>query len=102
MNATPVAASWTLAPKLLLRHAHGTDAVTYIASDRVDATSFAQVTCVAALAVRSKLRFVLLKLHARACVIRASVARAFGNLLPRHREDYGAGSVSKSTDDRSA
>ena len=102
MDATSVAASWTLAPKFLLRLAHGADSVTYIASDRVDATSFAQVTCVATRAVCCILGFVSLKLHARSCVMRASIARAFGNLSPRHREGCGARSVSKSPDDTSA
>ena len=102
MSASVVATSRALTPEFLLRLASATDAVTQIASDRVDATSFAQVLSVATVAVRSTLRVVSLRLHASSCVMRASIARAFGNLSPRHRGGCGARSVSKSPDDTSA
>ena len=102
MSATVVATSRALTPEFLLRLASATDAVTQIASDRVDATSFAQVNCVATRAVCCILRFVLLKLHASSCVMRASIARAFRNLSPRHRKGCGARSDSESPDDTSA
>ena len=102
MGASVVATSRTLTPELLLRLAIVTDAVTHIASNRIDATSFAQVTCIATLAVRSIFRFVSLKLHARSCVMRAIDARAFGNLFPLHRNVCGARSVAKPLDDSGA